>query len=92
MPRSTTYVAPRNLKPLPKVSAEVFAPSVSVPEPMPNTDGIEVGCWVEHERFGRGTVLEIENVGGDVKFTINFQNLGEKKILQKYAHLKNLGK
>ncbi len=92
MPRSTTYVAPRNLKPLPRVSAEVVAPSVSVPKPMPNTDGIEVGCWVEHERFGRGTVLEIENVGGDVKFTINFQNLGEKKILQKYARLKNLGK
>lgn len=92
MPRSTTYVAPRNLKPLPRVSAEVVASSVSVPEPMPNMDGIEVGCWVEHERFGRGTVLEIENVGGDVKFTINFQNLGEKKILQKYAHLKNLGK
>ena len=59
MPRSTTYVAPRNLKPLPRVSAEVVVPSVSVPKPMPNTDGIEVGCWVEHERFGRGTVLEI---------------------------------
>lgn len=82
------YVAPKKLKPLPKVAAsnsEVSAPAQSV-------GGIEVGCWVEHEKFGRGTVLAIEGAASDAKFVINFHNLGEKKLLAKYARLKNLGK
>ena len=92
MPRSTTYVAPRNLKPLASVSSSV----AGAPDPQPNTmtkaGDIEVGNWVEHEKFGRGTVLSIEGVGGDAKLTIKFQNEGERKILLKFARLKNLGK
>ncbi|MCR5496569.1 MAG: UvrD-helicase domain-containing protein [Paludibacteraceae bacterium] len=91
MPRSTTYVAPRNLKPLASVSS-VGRMSDVQPEPMTKAGDIEVGCWVEHEKFGRGTVLSIEGVGGDTKLTINFQNEGERKILLKFARLKNLGK
>ncbi|MBR4712965.1 MAG: UvrD-helicase domain-containing protein [Paludibacteraceae bacterium] len=92
MPRSTTYVAPRNLKPLARVTSPMGNVSDAQPEPMTKAGDIEVGNWVEHEKFGRGTVLSIEGVGGDAKLTINFQNEGERKILLKFARLKNLGK
>ena len=92
MPRSTTYVAPRNLKPLASVTTPVGNVSDSQPKTLTKVGDIEVGNWVEHERFGRGIVLSIEGVGGDTKLTINFQNEGERKILLKYVRLKNLGK
>lgn len=89
--RSSSYVAPRNLKPLPKSSQSAnMSTSDNVSSALPG--GLEVGCWVEHEKFGRGTINQIEKIGGDTKLTINFQNEGEKKILLKYARLKNLGK
>lgn len=80
------YVAPRKLKPLPKSNT---APSST---PTPSANGFEPGCWVEHEKFGKGTVLQVEKVGDDTKLTIKFHNEGERKILLKYAKLKNLGK
>lgn len=82
------YVAPRKLKPLGKATTPTNAPS----EPTQSAGGIEVGSWVEHEKFGRGTVINIEGSGTDAKLTINFHNEGEKKILLKFARLKNLGK
>lgn len=92
MPRSTTYVAPRNLKPLPKVSSSVDSSSVNPIKVTSSVGDIEVGSWVEHEKFGRGTVLKIEGTGGDTRLTIKFHNEGEKNILLKFARLKNLGK
>ncbi len=90
--RSSSYAAPRNLKRLPSTPqpANVSSSPEHVPASLPG--GLEVGCWVEHEKFGRGTINQIETIGGDTKLTINFQNEGEKKILLKYARLKNLGK
>lgn len=86
----TPFVAPRKLKPIEKSSS---SGQTSTPAtPVTSAGGFEVGCWVEHEKFGRGTILQIESVGSDTKLTINFQNEGERKILLKYARLKNLGK
>jgi DNA helicase-2/ATP-dependent DNA helicase PcrA len=49
--------------------------------------GIRVGNEVEHERFGSGTVTEIEGYGNDVKIKIDFRNSGKKTLLMKYAKL-----
>lgn len=83
------FVVPRRLKSLAKTTSTATPPSTT---PTTSVEGIEVGCWVEHEKFGRGTVTAIEGNGMDAKLTINFHNEGEKKILYKYARLKNLGK
>jgi DNA helicase-2/ATP-dependent DNA helicase PcrA len=48
---------------------------------------IAVGALVEHERFGRGEVLGLEDVGGDVKVAVNFALAGKKTLLLKYAKL-----
>ncbi len=52
-----------------------------------NSDNLEVGSLVQHERFGRGQVLSLEGVGNDRKAEINFESGGIKKILLKFAKL-----
>ena len=51
---------------------------------------LKVGNVIEHERFGIGSVISVEGVGGDAKATIRFVNLGEKTLLLKFARYKIL--
>lgn len=53
---------------------------------------ISVGTFVEHEKFGIGKVIAIEGTDSNIKATIEFKNMGTKKILLKYAKLKVLSK
>ena len=43
------------------------------------------GCRIEHQRFGRGTVLKIEGTGENTKATVEFVHSGTKQLLLKYA-------
>ncbi len=67
--------------------------SASVPAADPDfrgddPDKISEGMEVEHARFGNGTVISIEGKGGDRAAEINFEGMGKKKILLKFAKLK----
>ena len=53
-----------------------------------NPDKIGEGMEVEHARFGNGMVKSIEGNGGERLATIEFEGIGEKKILLKFAKLK----
>lgn len=48
---------------------------------------IAVGMQVEHARFGRGTVVNLEGVGGEKKAVINFDTGGLKNLLLRFAKL-----
>lgn len=50
--------------------------------------GIKVGNVIEHQRFGIGTVLNIEGQGENTKATVQFQNSGTKQLLLKFARYK----
>ena len=39
------------------------------------------------DRFGSGAVVEITGFGRDLKVTIDFDDIGEKKVLVRYASL-----
>ncbi len=52
---------------------------------------IKVGMHVEHQRFGRGVVLDIEGVFPNLKATIDFKTGGQKQLLMKFAKLKIVG-
>lgn len=43
---------------------------------------------VQHERFGIGTVAEIQGGGADAKATVIFPNFGKKQLLLKFARLR----
>jgi len=51
-------------------------------------DSITEGIEVEHARFGNGTVKSIDGKGTERLATIDFEGIGEKKILLKFAKLK----
>ena len=46
---------------------------------------LKVGMVIEHQRFGRGTVVKLEGTGDNEKATVAFQHTGTKQLLLKFA-------
>ncbi len=51
-------------------------------------NNITVGTIVEHNRFGKGEVLNLEGAGANKKAEIQFGTAGKKKLLLQFAKLK----
>jgi DNA helicase-2/ATP-dependent DNA helicase PcrA len=49
---------------------------------------IQTGMTVEHQRFGKGKILQVEGTFPNLKATVFFQNAGQKQLLLKFAKLK----
>ena len=49
---------------------------------------VSVGTHILHDRFGTGLVTAIEGSGIDSKATVNFQNVGIKQLLLRFAKFK----
>ncbi len=52
---------------------------------------IKAGVQVEHQRFGKGNVLNVEGNGPSLKATVFFSVVGQKQLLLKFARLKVVG-
>ncbi len=52
---------------------------------------LKIGNIVEHARFGKGTVTNLEGIGANTKAEIKFENLEIKNLLLKFAKLKIIG-
>lgn len=52
---------------------------------------LEAGQIVDHHRFGRGKVLNVEGYGADAKAEIQFEHGGLKNLLLRFAKLKIIG-
>jgi DNA helicase II / ATP-dependent DNA helicase PcrA len=50
--------------------------------------GFVKGARVFHEKYGRGSILQVEETGEDVKLTVQFPGAGIKKLIQRYARLR----
>ena len=94
-PNTVRYKKPAYLKAKPKVK-EKFQISTpknlkKVSETKPTTNLFDnkliVGDMVNHQRFGKGNVLNIEGKGADLKAEIRFENGGTKKLLLRFAKL-----
>jgi DNA helicase-2/ATP-dependent DNA helicase PcrA len=48
------------------------------------------GDTVEHERFGKGTIISIEGQPPNTTATVNFEKDGSKKLLLRFAKLRKL--
>ena len=46
------------------------------------------GQRIEHERFGKGTVVSVEGTAENSKALIRFDNVGEKTLLLKFARFR----
>ncbi len=56
-----------------------------------NTDGLEAGQMVEHQRFGTGVVNSVEGKGMEKKAIIDFKDYGKKVLILRFAKLKIVG-
>ncbi len=52
---------------------------------------LAVGCIIEHSRFGRGKVISIEGSGLDTKALVEFDNVGRKQLLLRFAKFNVIG-
>jgi DNA helicase II / ATP-dependent DNA helicase PcrA len=50
---------------------------------------LKTGMRVRHERFGAGTIVNLEGNAADMKATVAFDNVGEKKLLLRFARLES---
>jgi len=53
-----------------------------------NTNNLQVGMEVEHQRFGIGKVIHMEGERANQKATVFFQKAGQKQLLLQFAKLK----
>ena len=83
-----------------KVSSTVSSPSAgsisgasssgAAGQPMLKAGDISTGSRVAHDRFGEGIVTDMEKTATDVKITVDFQKVGSKTLLLKFAKLRVL--
>ena len=66
---------------------DVVAPPWDDADEDQSVGGISRGARVRHPTFGRGEVVRVEPVDGDLKLTVRFATVGQKKLLARYAKL-----
>lgn len=64
-------------------------PKLDIPEPTGKT-GLKQGTRVKHPKYGEGTVFRREGDGDDAKITVQFQQHGVKKLVEKFAQLERI--
>jgi len=64
-------------------------PRLDIPPPTGRT-GLRQGSRVRHPKYGEGTVFRREGDGDDAKITVQFQQHGVKKLVEKFAQLEAL--
>ena len=81
-----------------KETARTAPPPASSPtgdkasKQVPAQDGtIVVGDTVQHAKFGKGKVLNIEGNHPNEKATVFFPSVGQKQLLLKFAKLQIIG-
>ncbi len=77
--------APRPAQLVPPVK-----PRTELPKAPPATKSpSRTGTVVEHPKYGTGTIVRREGEGDDAKIVVSFQRHGLKKLVEKYAGLRN---
>jgi DNA helicase-2/ATP-dependent DNA helicase PcrA len=64
-------------------------PKIDLPAPTGKT-GLRQGSRVRHPKYGEGTVFRREGDGDDARITVQFQQYGVKKLVEKFAQLEAL--
>ena len=75
------FTTPKVAAPLPPEDPNFVAGDIS---------HLKVGDMVQHQRFGRGVVAEIEGEGQNQKAKVNFDNIGSKVLVLKFAKMRIL--
>ncbi|MCL4481539.1 MAG: ATP-dependent DNA helicase, partial [Bacteroidetes bacterium] len=63
-------------------------PASAEPFESDDPNSLQIGMFVEHQRFGRGKIIDLEGDMPEKKAKVFFANAGEKQLLLKFAKLK----
>jgi DNA helicase-2/ATP-dependent DNA helicase PcrA len=83
----------------PTKTAKLFSASKPPSPPVPPVDpnfvegdisGLKVGDKVQHQRFGIGVVASIEGDAANAKAIVNFEQMGQKTLVLKFAKMRIL--
>jgi DNA helicase-2/ATP-dependent DNA helicase PcrA len=84
--RLVTGAEARRFKPVAEARSAAASPvSTGAAPSTASSATLHEGSVIEHQRFGRGTVVAIEGSGENQKATVNFSNAGTKQLLLKFA-------
>ncbi|OFY16380.1 MAG: ATP-dependent DNA helicase [Bacteroidetes bacterium GWE2_42_24] len=76
------------LKKIGPATMAAATPGTSASGSAADAEAILEGMIVEHERFGRGEVTSLDGAGANKKATVNFESVGPKQLLLKFAKLR----
>ena len=85
-PQQSTYRQPSQQQSRPFSAPKPAATSTSTP-----LSGLTPGVKIQHEKFGTGRVAEVSGTGTDTRVTIDFEYVGRKVLLLKYAKITIIG-
>ncbi len=85
-------MSPQQPKPRPAappvMQKAAVGPAVQRPQAASRKKPFGSGSTILHPKYGRGTVLRREGDGDDAKLTVSFPGYGLKKLVEKYAGIK----
>lgn len=85
-PAPRSFTAPAPTKRLTKLAASPSGAQPAAQTSATTAAGqIEIGTRICHARFGNGTVTAIEGTGDNCKIAVEFENVGSKQLLLKFA-------
>lgn len=86
-PAPRPFAAPSPGKRLTKIDSKPTGETHSTTQSTVTTAAgqVEIGTFICHARFGNGTVTAIEDTGDNCKITVEFENVGRKQLLLKFA-------
>ena len=73
------FTTPKTAAPLPPEDPNFVPGDIS---------SLKIGDMVQHQRFGRGVVTEMEGEGQNQKAKVNFDNIGSKTLVLKFAKMR----
>jgi DNA helicase-2/ATP-dependent DNA helicase PcrA len=84
----TTFLPPKQTSTLGSNYRRANDPISNEPFDADDPNSLSIGMFVEHQRFGRGKIVDIEGAMPEKKAKVFFANAGEKQLLLKFAKLK----
>ncbi|MDY6373513.1 MAG: UvrD-helicase domain-containing protein [Bacteroidales bacterium] len=88
-----SFRQPSHLQPIQSSTSGYTAPATqNIPQQSSASAGaLKPGVKIQHEKFGIGRVAEVNGSGTDTRVTIDFEYVGRKVLLLKYAKITIIG-
>jgi DNA helicase-2/ATP-dependent DNA helicase PcrA len=83
--REAQPTTPTRYTPLSKALAQPTRPTTATAK-TPLAE-LSPGCWVQHDKFGRGRILTLDGTDDNARLSIEFDTVGTKTIIYRFANL-----